>query len=228
MTGQKDCVIVMVKYPRPGRVKTRLAATLGDSRAVDLYRCFVQDVLATLDALPAQVLICIDPPSMAQEFAVWLGPNRSFLVQYGKTLDARMDFAFAQAFDAGFERAVLLGSDLPDLPGRLVQAAFAGLASHDVVLGPATDGGFYLIGRQSRSFQNGVLTDIRWSTPAVLDATLIRLRRSGLTVLLLEEISDVDDLEALVRLMNSNVLPKDSRTFRYLQSLEQCEPLRLH
>ncbi|SMP41835.1 hypothetical protein SAMN06295888_10213 [Desulfonatronum zhilinae] len=207
-----DCVVVMIKHPQPGRVKTRLVATLGAENAAALYRCFVQDVLRTVDALEGRVLLSIAPWDMRADFAAWLGSERWFQPQVGPDLGARMDDAFFRAFEAGHDRVVLIGSDLPDLPGSLLVEAFRILDRREVVLGPARDGGFYLLGWARRAFRPGLFTTVPWSTPRVLAECRAALLRSGLEPRLLGPWSDVDDEAGLRQLVQRNLLPHDAAT----------------
>lgn len=213
-----DCVVVMIKYPRPGRVKTRLVATLGAENAAALYGCFVQDVLRTVDVLDAHTLLSIDPWTMRADFAAWLGSERWFQPQVGPDLGARMDDAFFRAFEAGHDRVVLIGSDLPDLPGSLLVEAFRVLDRHEVVLGPAQDGGFYLLGWARRAFRPGLFAAVLWSTPTVLAECRAALIRSGLEPCLLRPWSDVDDEADLRQLVQRNLLPPDAATRVFLES----------
>ncbi|PTN37685.1 TIGR04282 family arsenosugar biosynthesis glycosyltransferase [Desulfonatronum sp. SC1] len=217
-TALSDCLVVMIKYPRPGRVKTRLVATLGEENAAALYRCFVQDVLCTVDALNEHALLSIDPWIYRTDFAEWLGSERWFQPQVGPDLGARMDDAFSRAFEAGHDRVVLIGSDLPDLPGSLLVEAFRALDRHDVVLGPARDGGFYLLGWTRRTFRPGLFVAIPWSTSKVLAACRAALLRSGLEPRLLAPWSDVDDEAGLRQLIQRNLLPGDAATRVFLKS----------
>ncbi|WP_084185188.1 TIGR04282 family arsenosugar biosynthesis glycosyltransferase [Desulfonatronum thiodismutans] len=213
-----DCVVVMIKYPRPGQVKTRLVAILGEENAAALYRCFVQDVLRTVDALAVQTLLSIVPWTMRADFAAWLGSERQFLPQVGPDLGARMDDAFFRAFEAGHDRVVLIGSDLPDLPGSLLVEAFRALDRHDVVLGPARDGGFYLLGWTRWTFRPGLFAAVSWSTPTVLAECRAALLRSGLEPCFLASWSDVDDEAGLRQLLQRNLLPGDAATRTFLDS----------
>jgi uncharacterized protein len=209
---------VMIKHPRPGRVKTRLAATLGEESAAALYRCFVQDVMRIVDALGAATLLSIDPWTLRADFAAWLGSERWFQPQVGPDLGARMDDAFSRAFEAGYTRVVLIGSDLPDLPRSLLAGALRVLDRHEVVLGPAHDGGFYLLGWALRAFRPGLFAAIPWSAPTVLAECRAALLRSGLEPRLLAPWSDVDDEAGLQQLILRDLLPRDAATRTFLDS----------
>lgn len=215
---RSDCVVVMIKYPRPGRVKTRLAATEGEEQAVALYRCFVKDVLRTVDAVDAQTMLSIDPWTLRSDFAAWLGSERWFQPQVGADLGAKMDDAFSRAFERGHDRVVLIGSDLPDLPESRLLEAFRALNRHEVVLGPAQDGGFYLLGWTRQAFRPGLFAAISWSVPTVLAQCRKALHQSGLEPCFLEPWFDVDDEEDLRELARRDLLPQDAATRAFLES----------
>ena len=144
-------ILFFLKEPRPGAVKTRLAREVGDQAAADLYRAMAEDTLEVLRShpvpVPIPVTICFAPAEARQAVMSWLGPDLDYAAQEGTGLGARMFAALKQAFDQGAQRAVLVGSDLPDLPGGHVALALEWLAAHPApVFGPAVDGGYYLAG----------------------------------------------------------------------------------
>lgn len=188
---------VFAKAPTPGRVKTRLAADIGDERAVEIYRSLGR---ATVDALRGgayRLVVFGDPPdpdSLA-EIRAWLGPEGlEVRSQSDGDLGARMHTALAQAL-AEVDQALLVGTDIPGIDQPTVASAFAALSEHDVVLGPAADGGYYLVGLTHP--RSDIFTDIPWSTPRVLGETLRRAEASRLSVALLDEKTDIDTLSDL-------------------------------
>jgi rSAM/selenodomain-associated transferase 1 len=187
-----------VKAPRPGAVKTRLAAEIGDARAAAAYRALAEGVLARTAAQAGeyQRLVFFAPADARAEIATWL-PGETLVAQQGDDLGARMHHAFAHAFAEGAEAIVLVGSDVPRLTRAHVTAAFDALERVPVVLGPAADGGYYLIAL--RSPQPGLFRGILWGSNSVRQATLQRAAPLALDVYLLEMLRDVDtaaDLEA--------------------------------
>jgi hypothetical protein len=149
----------------------------------------------------------------------WLGRDHSCMPQHGEDLGERMEHAFRQAFSEGFGKAVLVGSDIPDLKAPVMQQAFNCLRSTDAVLGPAADGGYYLIGFRRDSFLPAAFKGITWSTDSVFEKTRETLESTGLTVSLLPELSDMDsalDLESFF-LRNSKSGFRASRTMKYLE-----------
>jgi len=183
-------LIVMAKHPAPGRVKTRLAATLGADRACALYRAFVLDLAERLDALPYDVTWAYWPATAP--FATLL-PRARCRSQRGADLGERMANALAECGGP----AVVIGADAPHVPAaRLAEAVGALAADADLVLGPADDGGYYLIGLRTPT--PAVFTGVAWGTSRVLAETLARA--SGLRTRLLEPCFDIDTPADLARL----------------------------
>ena len=195
--------MVFVKAPRKGTVKTRLARDVGDETATRLYRGFVLDVLDLIRNDGArEVVICHAPPDASGEIREWLGPMNIYRPQSGGDLGQRMCAAFRKAFADGVDRALLMGTDLPDLPPEVVDSADAALRSADAVLGPSRDGGYYLIGFNRNGFEPAVFREIPWSTDAVFRLTERILTRRGRRFRVLPVWRDVDDVADLRNLMD--------------------------
>jgi rSAM/selenodomain-associated transferase 1 len=197
--ARRDALIVFVKLPAPGQVKTRLAKAVGADTAAALYRCFVADTLATARQGGHAPLVFFHPPESAPAMAAWLGKEITFLPQHGNDLGARMSDALRTAL-AGCGRAVLIGSDCPDLPSTLLQEAFEALITHQAVIGPAGDGGYYLIGFTPEGFRAAAFTGIGWGGPDVFRTTMARLTEEGIKVHILPAWNDVDDYDGLTAL----------------------------
>ena len=194
-----DALIVFLKAPRPGSVKTRLAATVGSGAAAGLYRALAEAAVRATDPLGApgyERLFFFAPADAGPEMEAWLGP-REWIAQAEGDLGNRMAAAFDEAFGRGARRAAIVGTDVPGLTERHVRDALAALDAHDVVLGPARDGGFYLLALDRP--RPALFGGIPWSTAVVLAETLERTRALGLAVRTLEELGDVDTLEDLRR-----------------------------
>jgi rSAM/selenodomain-associated transferase 1 len=191
----KDRVIVFVKAPRPGAVKTRLAAALGPARAADVSRAIAEEeIRATAPRGDYDRVFAFDPPDAREEIAAWL-PGERLEAQQGADLGARMTAAIQSAFDDGTRRAAVIGTDVPSCAHHHVAAALAALDDHDVALGPTHDGGYYLIALDRP--RPALFQGIPWSTPSVLPATAERAGVLGLTVLMLDPLRDVDTVEDL-------------------------------
>lgn len=198
-------MIVFAKYPEVGQVKTRLAQAVGAPRACELYRRFVQAVLQRTRPGPEdsyEQWVHYTPPSQAQAMRAFLMDECRFhglmAPQAEGDLGMRMRASFERSFAAGARRVLIIGSDAPLLDRARVLDAFDRLRSLPVVLGPADDGGYYLIGLSS--LIPDLFQDIPWSTSRVYVRTLEKIERQGLSFASLPVDFDVDDLAALRRL----------------------------
>jgi rSAM/selenodomain-associated transferase 1 len=183
-------VLAFLKYPEPGRVKTRLAAALGDRRAAELYREWIGLVLGTLQPLRPEVAIigAIDG-APEEQFAEWSGLVDRWWPQPAGDLGRRLDAAFRDAHEAGAP-VVAVGTDCLELDAQLVRDAFAILRTHDAVFGPASDGGYYLVG--SARYLDGFLDAVRWSSPHTLADHTRQCEDRGFSFGLLPPRDDID------------------------------------
>ncbi len=190
----ENCLIIFTRYPEVGMTKTRLIPILGATGATALHRLMVEKTLEKMRLvtknLPGQIRVYFTGGD-AQLMADWLGNDLIYYQQSGVDLGERMNRAFIREFTAGFSKIVLIGTDCPDLHREIIQAAFEHLANHDLVLGPAVDGGYYLIGLNAPRpdlFQN-----ITWSSAAVYSQTRAIARRENLLVFDLPTLRDIDE-----------------------------------
>lgn len=204
-------VIVLLKAPRPGRVKTRLAATLGDALALAVYRQLAE---RQVRALPRDwpAVICFAPPGAAAEMTAWLAPLAPpatvFRAQATGDLGARLAAAGAAAFAGGATAVLLIGGDCPALDEPLLRTAAETLLQPgtDAVLGPAVDGGYVLLGLRAPA--PGIFSGIDWSTARVLDQTRARLAAAGLRRRELPVLADLDDETDWRRAVADGILPQ--------------------
>lgn len=187
-------VIMFARAPVPGRVKTRLAASIGNAEAARIYRRLAEDTVSALRGGAWQLYVYVDPaddgPASLETVRHWLGTDGvEYRLQRGDDLGARMDAAFQECLSE-CSAVCLVGTDLPGMRRAWVEESFQRLDDSDLVLGPATDGGYYLM---ALTRPNGALFQgIAWSTPAVLEATMERAAAQGLQCGLLEPRTDVD------------------------------------
>jgi len=203
-------IALLLKAPSLGAVKTRLAATVGEKRALAIYRQLTERQVL---ALPSgwSVTIYFDPPEAREQMARWLDPLReglNYTAQGAGDLGARLTAAFAAEFARAPGPVLAIGGDCPGLDGAMLESGLRALTSHDVVLGPATDGGYYLIGLQQACPE--LFTDIAWSTPEVLTQTRARIATAAFTSAELPPLDDVDD-EAGWHRAHSGGLPPAAR-----------------
>ncbi|MDP2157648.1 MAG: TIGR04282 family arsenosugar biosynthesis glycosyltransferase [Nitrospirota bacterium] len=244
----------MIKYPEPGRVKTRLAKEIGNRRAAEIYRQLAVQILKQTDPVsfrrhPVQCptlkkggwgdlnenslcreisptpslptvgrteppkrgisencsrgettpvayrrIVLYDPPERLHDFELWL-PGNQFIPQHGDDVGERMDNAIRELLACGAEKAVLTGADIPDLSAEIIVKAFAALDQADIVIGPAADGGYYLIGMKKPHSE--IFQGIPWSTERVFETTVCRIRKLQLSYISTITLSDIDRLEDL-------------------------------
>jgi rSAM/selenodomain-associated transferase 1 len=191
------CLLFFIKTPEKGRVKSRLASVIGDEPAAKLYRGFVMNMLSTLKRGNFPFYICFYPKNALKGLKEWLGGQYHYIPQKGKDLGKRMRNGLTDAFAMGFKRVVLVGSDIPDLPLEFIEEAFASLEEKDAVIGPACDGGYYLIGFRNKTFSSRVFEGIAWGTETVFEDTMKVLKGLRQTVHTLKPLRDMDTIEDL-------------------------------
>lgn len=196
-------VLMFTKYPVPGRVKTRLAKSIGPEHAAGLQTAFIRDELDMLGTLDASVTLCCDPLAPLSEYGALFGLDHSYTVQQGADLGERMLHALHAALDEHAEHVVLIGSDLPDLPATHMRQAFAALETAPLCLGPAPDGGFYLLGLR-QPLPHGIFEAVPWGSAEVLTRTLANCEARGLRPQLLAPWPDVDTLPDLLDYASRN------------------------
>ncbi|GAB6904390.1 Glycosyltransferase, group 2 family protein [Desulfosarcina cetonica] len=197
-------LIIFGRYPVPGKTKTRLIPALGPAGAADLQRRLTERTVAAARQLARRMgvrLVFCHADGDAAHLQRWLGgKDLQYTPQANGDLGRRMATAIQDAFQGGAARVVLVGTDIPAMSATILKNAFAGLAHHDLVLGPSRDGGYWLVGltRPLNLFDG-----IAWSTPDVLSATLKWAEQAGIQPFLLEPLADLDtpaDLDPPVNL----------------------------
>lgn len=186
----------MIKYPEPGRVKTRLAGDIGAEKAALICRKITERVMKQTmpDAGKFERFVFYDPSERIRDFVSWL-PHEKFIAQAGSDVGERMDNAIRYLLENGAEKVVITGADIPELSGKIIIQAFEMLGHADVVVGPAHDGGYYLIGMKSPMPE--LFRNIIWSTRYVFSETIMALEHSGKSYGVLPVLSDLDTIEDL-------------------------------
>lgn len=186
----KKAIIVFVKNPEPGKVKTRLAKDIGDAAAVDVYRLLLQHTHDVL--LPASADKFIFYADKIKRLDLWKTNSFYKQLQQGDDLGERMLHAFSFLFELRYEQVLIIGSDCPQLSTNHLNHAFELLETHDVCIGPVDDGGYYLLGL--RAVHQPFFSNKAWSTDSVFNSTINDAAEAGLTVALTEQLRDVDTL----------------------------------
>ena len=196
-------LILFTRYPEPGTTKTRMIPKLGAEGAAELQRQMTRHIVSRVTEFTG-----LHPTPLEIRFeggnknlmAAWLGAGFDYSFQGKGDIGLRMGRAFEEGFGSGYEPVVIIGSDIPDITADIMQKAFEGLKAHDLVLGPAVDGGYYLIGMHKAAFCRAnprLFNGIHWGTDRVLPQTLAVAKELGLSYTLLDTLDDVDRPEDL-------------------------------
>jgi hypothetical protein len=184
---------LFAKWPQPGRVKTRIAAATSEVWAAGVALAFLRDLTERLSAVPARRVLAFAPPDAGPLFAEVVRDRFALAPQADGDLGRRLSTFLGEQFAAGAGPVVVLGSDSPTVPLAYVEQAFAELECADVVLGPATDGGYYLVGCARRV--PPMFDGITWGGPTVLAEAVARLADPSWRLALLPPWYDVDSLD---------------------------------
>lgn len=197
----KRLLIVFAKNILLGKVKTRLAATIGTQAAFEVYKHLVELTEEQTDQLKeCDVHVWFSDVIIEEKW-----PNHPKFVQQGIDLGERMENAFIYGFSQGYTDIIGIGTDLPELSAAIMEQAFDALHSSETVFGPAADGGYYLLGMKTLHLE--IFRNQAWSTEGLLDETLSRLRASDKRVALLPVLNDIDTLEDLRASSIAGVFP---------------------
>jgi uncharacterized protein len=221
----KEALVVMAKAPREGKVKTRLLGALSPEEARRLHVAFLSDTFGLMEDVKEEreelsLALCYTPVGEEEAFEEVEREGSLMIPQRGENLGERLTNCFADLFALGFESVVVIGADSPTLPGEYVFDAFECFETDDdVVLGPAEDGGYYLVGM--RKLHARIFEDIPWGAAGVMAATTDRAREAELNLVLLPEWRDVDKPEDLERLKSELGESKGGAKFtrRFLKEL---------
>ncbi len=207
----ESALIIFAKAPIPGQVKTRLCPPLTPDEAASLHGSVVLDMLERSRGAASMDRFLACSPSSDHVFFRILEERHGvrLITQTGDDLGARMARAMADAFDSGYRQVLIIGTDLPTLPGSVFGDAVRLLASHDLVLGPTLDGGYYLIGLRKPAPE--LFTGIPWSTNRVLALTREQAAARGLHTALLPVRRDIDTVEDLAALIEDTGIAKGTK-----------------
>lgn len=189
---------LLAKYPEAGKVKTRLARDIGAEGAAGIYKIIAERVFR--DTSPDrdsdfERTIFFSPPEDKGRFESWI-PGERLLPQKGREIGDIMRNVLKDLFGSGASKAVITGVDIPGLNGDIIKDAFLKLDNCDVVIGPAEDGGYYLIGMRAAHAE--IFRGISWSTGKVFDETVCIIVKMGLSYSTVKMLSDVDRIEDLI------------------------------
>jgi len=199
--SSKNFLGLTIKFPEPGKVKTRLAAELGPERAAEIYRRLAGNVLrrTSPELSEYERVVFFTPADKRREFEQWL-PEERLIPQRGLDLGGIMHNAIEDLLTAGADKTVITGVDIPDLDRKIINLAFDALDNADIVIGPAMDGGYYLIGM--KALHPVIFQDISWGTEKVFKETVAKIDQAELRLRTVVRLYDVDTPEDLLRLKN--------------------------
>jgi rSAM/selenodomain-associated transferase 1 len=197
-----NALVIVAKAPVVGQVKTRLCPPLSAAAAAELFRCFLVDTIARACTVSdVQVCLAFTPANSEALFRALLPFPLRYLPQRGNGLGERLVNIFADLLHEGFSKVVIMDSDSPTLPTAYLQEAFTSLSDlrNDAVLGPCSDGGYYLVG--ARAVHRELFENITWSTSSVLTETLTQAQLHKLNITLLPSWYDIDNGADLYKLV---------------------------
>ena len=186
----RNLLLIFTRNPELGKAKTRLAKTVGDKTALDIYKFLLEktkNIVVKVKSADKAVYYSVK----IRENDIWNANTFQKYQQFGEDLGIRMQNAFQNGFNAGYQKVLIIGSDLYDLTSEIIENAFEKLDKNDVVIGPAKDGGYYLLGMNS--LQENIFKNKKWGTETVRKDTLADLNDKK--VFLLKELNDVDVFE---------------------------------
>ncbi len=196
----KEALVIFAKNAEAGKVKTRLAASIGEEAALSIYQQLLSHTASITNDLPVDKFVFYS--SYIAQRDAWDDKHFVKQVQEGNDLGERMKNAFTAIFEKGYNKIVIIGTDCPELKADIILNAFTHLSSQDVVIGPAADGGYYLLGMKQPN--SPLFENIRWSTNVVFDETIVKCEALKLHYFLLPVLKDIDREEDLQYFKSEN------------------------
>ena len=198
---QENVLIIFTKNLIYGKVKTRLAATIGNDKAYQVYKDLIAHTHFVTDQLSCDKVVYYSEHMEIED--IW-APNYRKAKQQGNDLGKRMMNAFYDIFQHGYSKAAIIGTDCVTLNADIINKAFEELNNHDIVIGPSLDGGYYLLAM--KTLHQNLFENIAWSTETVFDATIAACNYLGLSYYLLPALNDVDEEKDLEDLKEINLI----------------------
>ncbi|HUM47854.1 MAG TPA: TIGR04282 family arsenosugar biosynthesis glycosyltransferase [Chitinophagales bacterium] len=199
MKQHDSLLMIFVKNPIPGKVKTRLAKTMGEEKALEIYRQLLDHTHKVTQKLAVDKIVFYSDEVITDD--IWEESSYDKKVQEGSDLGKRMVNAFKYAFSKGYRKAIIIGSDCFEITPKIITEAFAALPANNFVIGPTHDGGYYLLGMAT--LYASIFKNKRWSSDEVLHDTLVDIRNINGSYKLLKELTDIDteaDLDSVKNL----------------------------
>ena len=202
--NKSRAIIVFVKYPEEGKVKTRLASTTSNSFATGIYKIISKNIFDELAKLNNEIDVHIfyAPFDDLVKIKNWVGKKFVFKVQRGSDLGDRIANAFENIFLRNYKRAMIIGSDIPNIDCLIINESFNSLESYDVVISPSDDGGYSLLGMNREN--KFLFENIEWSTDSVFKTTKNKIIKNQLSLKTLNQLNDIDTFDDLVNFVNKS------------------------
>ena len=196
--NKDTAIIVFTRFPIEGKVKTRLAKNMGNKFAVSFFRACAEHTfkeLLKVEEMGSDLFLFCSEENEIEQVMKWAGNNFKYNSQQGSDLGIKMYNAFSTVFKEGYKKVIIIGTDAPDVSMNLMQSAISVLDNYSVVIGPANDGGYYLLGFKSKLID--LFSGIEWSTDSVFDNTIEKLNHSKTNYFMLDRLTDIDTVEDL-------------------------------
>ncbi len=191
---KNNLLIIFIRNPKLGKVKTRLAATIGDHHALEIYKILLKHTFDITKNLSVIKQIHYLENISADDY--WDSLHFDKKLQFGKDLGKRMKYAFQQGFIDGFENIIIIGSDMHDLSQKDIDDAFVALKNNDIVLGPSKDGGYYLLGMKKMKLN--IFQNKKWGTETVFEDTMNNMKNEKVSLLAVKNDIDIfEDIEGI-------------------------------
>ncbi|PKL89677.1 MAG: hypothetical protein CVV23_04190 [Ignavibacteriae bacterium HGW-Ignavibacteriae-2] len=195
-------VILFTRFPTEGKVKTRLASTVGNYYAALFYKIIAKKIISDVKLVKnIYQYIFYSEKTERNKIKNWLGRNFFYHNQVGDDLGERMKFAFEKVFSHGAQKVIIVGTDIPEISKRVIENAIDLLDTNDTVIGPSKDGGFYLLGM--KKYYPALFDGIKYSTDSVFSKTIEKSKGLNLKLSLLPELMDIDTESDLISWINS-------------------------
>jgi len=216
---KKNALIILARYPVLGKIKTRLASSLGKEFTLGFYKECLRHLFAQV--VPNQnnfftpFLFCSEKDEL-NRMIDWAGSGFEYHYQEGSNLGERMSNAFNKIFTLGAKKVVIIGTDIPDISNNLITSSFELLDEKDFVVGPSVDGGYYLLGMKNLNCD--LFTGISWSTEMVLNHTINRIDENNFSFAKLEQLHDIDDERSLKLWIKECSKDYDNPVFKFVKN----------
>jgi rSAM/selenodomain-associated transferase 1 len=203
LANNNTSLAIFLRYPHPGKVKSRLATSLGQEKAANFYRLCTEQLFGEIERVSHDFkkYIFYSDKSDENDIRQWAGPGFSYLPQAEGNLGKRLEQAFSGLFGKGMDKVIILASDTPDITYGIINDSIEALDRHDIVIGPSFDGGYYLLGMKKQYGE--LFRGILWSTEKVLGQTMSNIEALKLDVYNLIELRDIDTEEDLRKWVNT-------------------------